>query len=140
LPANPVDLEQREGRVHRFKGLAIRRNVAERNWQHAFHPKVRDPWDILFSQAARGVTQASLRDIEPFWVYEGSASIQRYVPTLPLSRDLERLGHLRKSLAAYRLAFGQSRQDDLVAYLQGHIESEALQEIIDQLGVDLSPR
>ncbi len=28
LPGNPVDLEQREGRVHRFKGHAVRRNVA----------------------------------------------------------------------------------------------------------------
>ena len=30
LPSNPVDLEQREGRVHRFKGHAIRLNLAER--------------------------------------------------------------------------------------------------------------
>ena len=28
LPHNPVDLEQREGRVHRYKGHAIRLNVA----------------------------------------------------------------------------------------------------------------
>ena len=28
LPANPVDLEQREGRVHRYKGHAIRKNIA----------------------------------------------------------------------------------------------------------------
>ncbi|WP_413818578.1 helicase-related protein [Sphingobium sp.] len=30
LPGNPVDLEQREGRVHRFKGHAIRLNLAHR--------------------------------------------------------------------------------------------------------------
>ena len=28
LPGNPVDLEQREGRVHRYKGHAVRKNVA----------------------------------------------------------------------------------------------------------------
>jgi ERCC4-related helicase len=28
IPANPVDLEQREGRVHRYQGHAVRRNVA----------------------------------------------------------------------------------------------------------------
>ena len=28
LPSNPVDLEQREGRIHRFKGHAVRKNVA----------------------------------------------------------------------------------------------------------------
>ncbi len=27
LPSNPVDLEQREGRVHRFKGHAVRKNL-----------------------------------------------------------------------------------------------------------------
>ena len=27
LPANPADFEQREGRVHRFKGHAVRKNV-----------------------------------------------------------------------------------------------------------------
>ena len=33
LPGNPVDLEQREGRIHRYKGHAVRRNVAA---SHAF--------------------------------------------------------------------------------------------------------
>ncbi|HQX50773.1 MAG TPA: DEAD/DEAH box helicase [Planctomycetaceae bacterium] len=28
LPSNPVDLEQREGRVHRYKGHALRKNIA----------------------------------------------------------------------------------------------------------------
>lgn len=28
LPSNPIDLEQREGRVHRYKGHAVRKNVA----------------------------------------------------------------------------------------------------------------
>ncbi len=28
LPGNPVDLEQREGRVHRYKGHAVRKNLA----------------------------------------------------------------------------------------------------------------
>lgn len=28
LPSNPIDLEQREGRINRFKCLAIRQNVA----------------------------------------------------------------------------------------------------------------
>ena len=28
LPTNPVDFEQREGRVHRYKGHAVRRNLA----------------------------------------------------------------------------------------------------------------
>ena len=29
LPSNPVDMEQREGRINRYKCLAIRRNIAK---------------------------------------------------------------------------------------------------------------
>ncbi len=43
LPANPVDLEQREGRVHRYKGHAIRKNVALKNRAAAFMRRVGDP-------------------------------------------------------------------------------------------------
>src|SRR5699024_86330 len=35
LPANPVDLEQREGRVHRYKGHAVRKNVADEYSEYA---------------------------------------------------------------------------------------------------------
>ena len=36
LPGNPVDLEQREGRIHRYKGHAVRRNVAASHADEAF--------------------------------------------------------------------------------------------------------
>jgi len=29
LPSNPIDLEQREGRINRYKCLAVRQNIAE---------------------------------------------------------------------------------------------------------------
>ena len=38
LPTNPVDLEQREGRVHRYKGHAIRKNVARRRGRRRRQP------------------------------------------------------------------------------------------------------
>src|SRR6266852_3860834 len=31
LPTNPVDLEQREGRVHRYKGHAIRKTIGPKH-------------------------------------------------------------------------------------------------------------
>ena len=125
LPHNPVDLEQREGRVHRYKGLAIRKNVAKR---HAFRSLVAaaadgtaDPWEHAFQRAGteRG---AEASEITPFWLYPlcrepGDACVMRYVPNLPLSRDIERAERLSRSLAAYRLAFGQPRQEDLVNFL-----------------------
>src|SRR5918992_104588 len=48
LPSNPVDLEQREGRVHRYKGHAIRRNVAATYELSHITPEAVDPWESLF--------------------------------------------------------------------------------------------
>ncbi len=140
LPANPVDLEQREGRVHRYKGHAIRKNVAERHRSAAFSRRPTDPWAAMFAEAARESRRGALRDIEPFWVYEGTACIERHVPMLPLSREVERLARLRRSLVAYRLVFGQPRQEDLVAYLQDRVTPEDLAGLVEELRVDLTPR
>lgn len=55
----------------------------------------------------------------PYWVYDkGDARIERYVPALPLSKEAQRLEELRRTTAAYRLVFGQPRQEDLVSFLQ----------------------
>src|SRR4030095_3396894 len=52
LPANPVDMEQREGRVHRYKGHAVRRNVVLRHAADVEFNRHPDPWTGLFSAAA----------------------------------------------------------------------------------------
>lgn len=116
LPANPVDLEQREGRVHRYKCHAVRRNIAEKLWPDLPRDEVPegDPWQALFERAAshRGPADG---EMVPYWVFhEGRAKIDRLVPVLPFSRESARLPQLRKSLAVYRLAFGQPRQEELV--------------------------
>jgi hypothetical protein len=139
LPSNPVDLEQREGRVHRYKGHAIRKNVATRHRSAAFGRRVADPWAAMFDEASRGVTRRVLKDIEPFWVYDGPALIERIVPLIPLSREVEQLERLKRSLAAYRMVFGQPRQEDLMAFLGRHVGSDALDQLGLQFRVDLSP-
>ncbi len=139
LPSNPVDLEQREGRVHRYKGHAIRKNVAARHRSAAFGRRVKDPWAVMFDKASRGVMRRDLKDIEPFWVYEGPARIERLVPLIPLSREVERLERLKRSLAAYRMVFGQPRQEDLVAFLGKRLTADELGELSRQLRVDLAP-
>jgi hypothetical protein len=139
LPSNPVDLEQREGRVHRYKGHAIRKNLAARHRSAAFGPRVTDPWAAMFDEATRGVSRRDLKDIEPFWVYDGPASIERVVPLIPLSREVEQLERLKRSLAAYRMVFGQPRQEDLVAFLGDRVGQEGLEGLTQQLRVDLAP-
>lgn len=117
LPGNPVDLEQREGRVHRFKGHAVRLNVAAAHAdavRQGRTPPV-DPWAAMFA-AARRATR-SRDELVPYWIYEGPTKVERRVPMLPFSREVTRLAWLKRSLAIYRLAFGQPRQDDLLAHL-----------------------
>lgn len=139
LPANPVDLEQREGRVHRYKGHAIRKNVAEHHRAAAFTKRSSDPWEAMFADARRHARKQNSNELEPFWIYEGAAKIERHLPILPLSREVERLDQLRRSLAAYRLVFGQPRQEDLVAYLEKRAPAEEIERLAQQLRVDLTP-
>ena len=138
LPSNPVDLEQREGRVHRYKGHAVRRNIAA-----TLGPKLRSDglsttagaWDQLFAMAA---DRRSENDSEmvPYWVFhKGPARIERHVPVLPFSTEAAALPKLRKTLAAYRLAFGQPRQEELVELLGANLSDKELA----QLRIDLSP-
>ena len=139
LPSNPVDLEQREGRVHRYKGHAIRKNVATRHRSVAFGRHVTDPWTAMFSEASRGVIHRDLKDIEPFWVYDGPARIERLVPLIPLSREVERLERLKRSLAVYRMVFGQPRQEDLIAFLGNQLDPEELARLSQLLRINLAP-
>jgi phosphoglycolate phosphatase-like HAD superfamily hydrolase len=145
LPANPVDLEQREGRVHRYKGHAVRKNVAlhygGRILADGQNTKTsRDPWQALFDVALRD-RAVGTSDIVPYWVYPlaGGEMIERHVPAMPLSRDVERFADLRRSLALYRMVFGQPRQEDLVAHLLSHLPSTDASNLLQNLRIDLSP-
>ncbi len=137
LPANPVDFEQREGRVDRYKGHAIRKNVAAAHRSAALAPGVADPWDAVF-EAAATEDDRGLGDLTPYWIYPGDAQLQRRIMSLPLSRDVDRWARLQDSLALYRLAFGQPRQEDMLAALQRRgITADRAR--VDELKIDLRP-
>jgi len=141
LPANPVDLEQREGRVHRYKGHAIRKNIARANRAVGYRRATGDPWEAMFD-AARKARGRGVNDLVPYWVYQvdGGASIERYVPAFPLSREVEKLRLLKRSLAVYRSVFGHYRQEDLAQFVMQAAEGGHLAESMDLLMLDLSPR
>lgn len=138
LPSNPVDLEQREGRVHRYKSHAVRRNLAAAHGLGALADGNGDPWSALFTTGAeqRGDGDSEL---VPFWLYEGPAQIERHLPSLPLSREIGRFAELQRSLAVYRMAFGQSRQDDLIAFLLQHHRREDIEVLLEEAQLDLAP-
>ena len=139
LPSNPVDLEQREGRVHRYKGHAVRKNIAAAFAMEALGSSAMDVWEAVF-EIGRARRPKEENDLVPYWLFPGEAKIERHVPALPFSREVERMHELRRSLAIYRMVFGQSRQEDLMAYLLLHIPEQERAVIMTELQIDLSPQ
>lgn len=139
LPTNPVDLEQREGRVHRYKNHAVRLNIARTYGRILMEgtAHLSDPWAALF--AAAHVETDPRADLAPWWIFEGPYRIERNVLVPPLSREAHRLPQLRRSVAIYRLAFGQPRQDDLLEWLSGLAEVLS-QEELSKLQISLKPQ
>lgn len=130
LPRSPVELEQREGRVHRYKGHAVRLNIAgflglaglaragEPSSTEAGAPVDADPWKRLFALAAQHDVD---NDLSPCWLFEHGANparIRRIVPYLNHSREAESWPKLRARLATYRLVIGLPRQEDLLDALE----------------------
>jgi hypothetical protein len=140
LPSNPVDLEQREGRIHRYKNHAVRKNIAKKYAQLVRKDFIGDLWEGLFSRASQDYSE-KFDDIVPYWVLqvEDGSHIERHIPALPLSREIDKSFLLKKSLAAYRMVFGQTRQQDLVEYLMSNFKEEEIQSISEQLKIDLTP-
>ncbi|MDA7848172.1 helicase-related protein, partial [Sulfurospirillum sp.] len=103
LPSNPVDLEQREGRINRYKNYAVRKNIAK-----AFNNKC---WIKKFQNAKK----EKGCDFTTFWIYESEVSpekIQRVIPKMPLSREYYKYEHLKNQLKLYRGVMGQKKQNE----------------------------
>lgn len=129
-------MEQREGRINRFKCLSVRRNVAK------LYPDTFG-WNDMFSRASSEL-KGNHSEMVPFWYlplndnhFEGITveRIERIVPMFPMSEDESRYSRLIKVLSLYRLTMGQPRQEELHQMLDGIIS----QEQIKQLLFDLSP-
>jgi hypothetical protein len=140
LPCNPVDLEQREGRVHRYKGHAVRKNLALLLSSSVRSEGSCDPWEYLFKLGVQNRGDHT-SDLVPFWVFpvEGGSKIERHIPAFPLSRELDFIAELRQALAVYRMVFGQNRQEDLLSYLLDRIPESSVPDLLRELRMDLMP-
>ena len=137
LPRNPVDIEQREGRVHRYKNHCVRRNLAAVRGDQPFK-KSSDPWHLMFETARQAEeSEGRAGDLVPFWMHDGDARIERIALLPPMSREVERYDRLMRSLTLYRLAFGQPRQAELLDLL-GRVQ-EADQVDLASFQIDLRP-
>ena len=116
LPHNPVDLEQREGRVDRYRGLAVRQNVVakfaagKRDFQS-------DIWVELFEEAERAArADGEQSGLVPNWRNgpEALHRVERIVPLYACSEDETRYRRLTELLSLFRMALGQPNQEALL--------------------------
>lgn len=158
LPSNPVDLEQREGRLNRFNSLAIREMIAKDHplqslsmcstpsdtvanqglpWQWTF--------DEIYSQPLS--QQMFKQGLFPHWVYsprDGKMEIlRRHLMFYSNSRDVQKYKQLKRDLSIYRLVFGQPRQEDVVRKIRENLGGEVSDELLNQFlpiyMINLSP-
>lgn len=135
LPSNPIDLEQRDGRINRYKCHAIRQTVANRYGDISFDT---DIWNEMFSRANEMERDDSTSELVPFWSLPGEKGngIERIFPLYPLSRDGAKYNRLMKILTLYRLSLGQARQEDLLDHL---LRNDVKEEQLNALFMNLSP-
>lgn len=135
LSSNPLDLEQREGRVQRFAGLAVRRRLAQNLKSDIWSDPEKiegSPWQRL---AALAESHSDASGMQPWWVLEG-AEITRHVFERPFGRDIARFAQLKEQRMIYRLALGQPNQEDFLEVLsRGGGSTRAL---LQPLVLDLS--
>ncbi len=131
LPSNPIDLEQREGRINRYKCHAVRQNIV-------YKYSDEKTWDEMFEKAVK-LEKGENSDIVPFWCLADNKTskvkIERIVPMYPLSQDRLRYNRLIKVLSLYRLTLGQPRQEELIEM----INKETAGQIDSRLFMNLSP-
>ena len=143
IPANAIDFEQREGRIHRYMGLVIRQNLVDK-YKKDLSQIVNNSivWEDIFKIASKEKGSSKTNcDLVPFWHTESISDIkiERYVPMYPFSRDIDRYKQLLKVLAFYRLTFGQPRQEELIDAISNENFNEDSQKRLEELIINLSP-
>jgi len=139
LPANPVDFEQREGRINRFKNLAIRQNIALKYRSALAEVSGSDVWTQLFAIAAQN-EKGDKSDLVPYWHVEPeNIFIERHAPVIPYSKEVSKLRNLLKTISLYRLSLGQPRQEELMTFLLNEFSDEEIAVIQSELLINLSP-
>lgn len=134
LPSNPQNLEQREGRINRYKCLSVRRNVAK-----VFGDKY--SWDEMFKEAKERLRMGN-PEMVPFWflpldneLFDGKQIeyIERIIPIYPMSEEKSRYHRLIGVLSLYRLTMGQPRQEELLQMLAGKVSEEEIEKLLFDL-------
>jgi uncharacterized membrane protein YkvA (DUF1232 family) len=156
LPSNPVDLEQREGRINRYDGLSIRRNIAQ---DYQLDTICLQPGENIWNAVFRFLTEKSHENsifkngLSPHWLYQnkigyekegrpGQTVLRRHLLFYKGSKDIKQYEELKKSLALYRLVLGQPRQQDILEKVLSQCkdkDSQQLNKLLEKYMINLSP-
>ena len=134
LPSNAIDIEQREGRVNRYKGLVIRQNLSSITNYDFNNCEEKQLWSNLYEQLPQ---RKELSQLYPYWCLaeKQKIKIERIILDYPNSRDKENYDKLMEILYNYRLTLGQPNQEELSMYLNQYFPEG----IPNDLFINLSP-
>ena len=151
LPSNPVDFEQREGRINRRNCFAIRKKLIEVYAQDYIQTgcSVKEIFDNAFNKVLeqdfmkRSTDELVHCGMVPNWIlpYKDEdtlkvAKIQRIVPYFTTSNVMIKYHNNLKVLQLYRSVIGQPDPEELMERLLGRENGE---EIVKELFMDFSP-
>ncbi len=129
LATGPVALEQREGRITRFAGLAVRRAIASQMQSRLKENReTGSPWKQLAQLAESELGDDS--GLAPWWTVDG-AICKNYVFSAFTSEQRIGLDALNQERALYRLVLGMPDQNDLMSVLKIKLEQGEDSEIRD---------
>jgi len=141
LPTNPVDLEQREGRINRFNNYMIRKNIVAAG---TIDPNIINRGDSIWSLYLADAKKHARRSdrynlgISPNWVYSAKGTngfkFRRHVMDIPCSNDHDAYKLLMEDLDLYRLALGQPNQREFMEKVRGNPYYKS----IDHRGITLN--
>ena len=137
LPSNPVELEQREGRINRFKCFAIRKYITQKYNLIKFKSNI---WKELFENAEK--QKKDNGGMIPFWCLPDNdeTNIERIIPLYEFSSDIEKHQRLKDILALYRLTLGKANQEDLLQqFIENYELDGARKKEIEKFFINLSP-
>ena len=114
IPHNPIDLEQREGRINRRLCLSVRQSLAEYYKTETFDTD--DIWKEMFDKAKEKLGINDDSGLVPYWSLgnKQKQSIERFIPLYDMSTDLTKYEILLKKLLFYRISLGNPHQEELI--------------------------